>query len=95
MRTSLNVIIGLLHAEESTGVAGARLEARTPVMQRFPPSLQGISANGCSAIGRRWFAFAGLLLLLAVAGCADATAESDSDKRGVFYGGLSGGHAWP
>lgn len=45
--------------------------------------------------GRPWLAVAGLLLLLAVAGCTDTAAGSDSDKRGVFYGGISGGHTRP
>ena len=45
---------------------------------------------------RLWFALIGMVVLsLALAGCADTSAASDSDKRGVFYGGILGGHAWP
>jgi hypothetical protein len=40
------------------------------------------------------FAVIGLLLLLA-AGCADNDAGSDSDKRGVLYGGISAGGTRP
>jgi hypothetical protein len=45
---------------------------------------------------RCWFAVIGIVLSLAIAGCADTSAASDNDdKRGVFYGGISGGRAWP
>ena len=44
---------------------------------------------------RCWFALIGIVLSLAIAGCADTSAASDNDKRGVFYGGISGGRAWP
>jgi hypothetical protein len=37
----------------------------------------------------------GLFLSLVLAGCADSGTGSDNDKRGVFYGGVTGGHAWP
>jgi hypothetical protein len=37
----------------------------------------------------------GLLLSLLVAGCADTGAASDNDRRGVFYGGISGGGSRP
>ena len=36
-----------------------------------------------------------LLMALSAAGCAGNTAPSDSDKRGGFYGGISGGGTWP
>jgi hypothetical protein len=42
--------------------------------------------------GRFWLAVIGMLFSLAATGCADTGAASDSDKRGVFYGGVSGGH---
>jgi hypothetical protein len=42
-----------------------------------------------------WFIMIVLLLPLLVAGCADTGAASDNDKRGVFYGGISGGRTWP
>lgn len=44
---------------------------------------------------RLWFALIGVFLSLAIAGCADTGGASDNDKRGVFYGGISGGHTWP
>jgi hypothetical protein len=44
---------------------------------------------------RYWFAVIALLLALSSVGCADTSASSDNDKRGVFYGGVSGGHTWP
>ena len=48
------------------------------------------------AMGARcWFALIGIVLSFAMAGCADTSAASDNDKRGVFYGGISGGRAWP
>jgi hypothetical protein len=47
------------------------------------------------ARSRSWLALIGLVLSLAIAGCADTGATSDNDKRGVFYGGVSGGHTWP
>ena len=38
----------------------------------------------------------GLLLCLLTSGCADSgSSTSDSDKRGGFYGGVSGGGSWP
>ena len=37
----------------------------------------------------------GLLLSLTLAGCADSAAGSDNDKRGVFYGGVTGGYSRP
>ena len=42
---------------------------------------------------RPWFRLAviGILLLLVGGGCSDTGASSDNDKRGVFYGGVSGG----
>jgi hypothetical protein len=46
-------------------------------------------------MGRCWFALIGIVLSLVIAGCADTSAASDNDKRGVFYGGVFGGHAWP
>jgi hypothetical protein len=36
-----------------------------------------------------WFSAMGLVLSLLAAGCTDAGATSDNDKRGVFYGGVS------
>ena len=36
-----------------------------------------------------------LLMALSAAGCVGDTAPSDSDKRGGFYGGISGGGTWP
>jgi hypothetical protein len=36
-----------------------------------------------------------LFLSLLLAGCADTGAASDNDKRGVFYGGISGGGSRP
>ncbi len=44
---------------------------------------------------RCWFALIALVLSLAISGCADTSAASDDDKRGVFYGGVSGGRSWP
>jgi hypothetical protein len=46
---------------------------------------------------RRWIRLAiiGILLLLVGEGCADTGASSDTDKRGTFYGGVSGGRTWP
>jgi len=35
-----------------------------------------------------------LLLALSAAGCVDNPAPSDSDQRGGFYGGISGGGTW-
>lgn len=43
----------------------------------------------------RWPALCGLLASLLTAGCADSGAASDNDKRGGFYGGMSGGGTWP
>ena len=43
----------------------------------------------------RWFIRLGLLVALLVAGCADNAAPWDSDKRGGFYGGISGSGTWP
>ena len=37
----------------------------------------------------------GLFLSLALAGCAESGAASGNDKRGVFYGGVTGGRTWP
>jgi len=37
----------------------------------------------------------GLLLCLLTSGCADSGSSSDNDKRGGFYGGVSGGGSWP
>jgi hypothetical protein len=39
----------------------------------------------------RWPILLMLLLALSGAGCADNAAPSDSDGRGGFYGGVSGG----
>jgi hypothetical protein len=36
-----------------------------------------------------------LLLSLLAAGCADTGGASDNDRRGVFYGGISGGGSRP
>ncbi|MBV8507166.1 MAG: hypothetical protein JOZ11_15330 [Alphaproteobacteria bacterium] len=48
---------------------------------------------------RRGFAAIGLLLALLtaglIAGCADTGSTSDNDKRGVFYGGVTGGGTRP
>jgi non-heme Fe2+,alpha-ketoglutarate-dependent halogenase len=44
---------------------------------------------------RLWLTLIGLFLSLTVAGCADKGATSDDDKRGVFYGGVTGGRTWP
>ena len=48
---------------------------------------------------RRGLAVIGLLLALLTAGltagCADPGSTSDNDKRGVFYGGVTGGGTWP
>jgi len=55
-----------------------------------------LRARGGWAMGARfWFALIGMVLSLAMGGCADTSAASDNDKRGVFYGGVSGGHTWP
>jgi len=35
-----------------------------------------------------------LLLALSAAGCANNPAPSDGDKRGGFYGSISGGGTW-
>ena len=43
----------------------------------------------------RWSILLGLLMALLVAGCADNGASSDTDRRGVFYGGISAGGARP
>jgi hypothetical protein len=43
----------------------------------------------------RWFAVMGLVLAALVAGCTDSGAGSDNDRRGIFYGGVSGGGARP
>ena len=43
----------------------------------------------------RWPILLMLLLTLSAAGCADNAAPSDSDKRGGFYSGVSGGGTWP
>jgi hypothetical protein len=43
----------------------------------------------------RWPILLGLLMVLLAAGCADSSASPDSDKRGGFYGGVSGGGTWP
>ena len=43
----------------------------------------------------RWPALIGLLLSLLAAGCAANGESADSDKRGGFYGGISGGGTWP
>ena len=43
----------------------------------------------------RGFAVIGLLLVLLMAGCADTGSTSDNDKRGVFYGGITGGATRP
>jgi len=40
-------------------------------------------------------ALIGLCLSVLAASCADNGAASDSDKRPVFYGGVSGGHTAP
>jgi hypothetical protein len=53
------------------------------------------SMGWCGVQQNPWLALIGLLLSLAVAGCADTSAGSDNDKRGVFYGGVTGGHTWP
>ena len=44
---------------------------------------------------KRGFAVVGLLLALLTAGCADTGSTSDNDKRGVFYGGVTGGGTRP
>jgi hypothetical protein len=36
-----------------------------------------------------------LLVSLLMAGCADNGAASDNQRRGGFYGGISGGGTWP
>ena len=52
--------------------------------------------NGQEAMRtKRGFAVMGLLLVLLTAGCADTGANSDNDKRGVFYGGVSAGGTRP
>ena len=61
---------------------------RRTVKRRVDTSARDMTA-------RLWLAFIGLLLSLAVTGCADTGAASDNDKRGVFYGGISGGRTWP
>ena len=52
--------------------------------------------TGCDAM-RPWFRLAiiGILLSLVGGGCADTGASSGNDKRGIFYGGVSGGGTWP
>jgi hypothetical protein len=43
----------------------------------------------------RWSILLGLLMALLIAGCADTGTSSDDDRRGVLYGGISGGGARP
>jgi hypothetical protein len=43
----------------------------------------------------RWPYLFGLLLALLTAGCAANGSVSDNDRRGGFYGGISGGGTWP
>jgi hypothetical protein len=44
---------------------------------------------------RPWLLVIGLLFLLLPTGCTDTGAAPDNDKRGVFYGGVSGGGTRP
>jgi hypothetical protein len=41
------------------------------------------------------FAVIGLMLAVLAAGCADTGGTSDNDKRGVFYGVITGGGTRP
>ncbi len=43
----------------------------------------------------RWPALLGFLLALLGSGCADDRADTDSDKRGGIYGGVSAGGTRP
>jgi hypothetical protein len=43
----------------------------------------------------RWPLLLGLLVLLLAPACADNGSASDNDRRGGFYGGISGGGSWP
>jgi hypothetical protein len=43
----------------------------------------------------RWLAPIGLLLALLTAACANNGEASDSDRQNGYYGGVSGGGAWP
>jgi hypothetical protein len=56
--------------------------------------MKGVRAYGGST-KTRWPILLGLLASLLAAACADSGASSDNDKRGVFYGGISGGGARP
>ncbi len=42
-----------------------------------------------------WPVLIGMLVALLSAGCADNGGASGDDKRGGFYGGISGGGTWP
>ena len=42
-----------------------------------------------------WLAPIGLLLVLLIAACASNGEGSASNRQNGFYGGLSGGGAWP
>lgn len=44
---------------------------------------------------RFWLALIAVSLSLLAAGCADTGAGSDDDKRGSFYGGITGGGTRP
>jgi len=58
----------------------------------------GVSRNDGMGEGMKrgyWFSVMGLVLALLAAGCADTGTNSDNDKRGVFYGGVSAGGARP
>jgi hypothetical protein len=37
----------------------------------------------------------GVVLATLAHGCADIGTSSESDRRGGFYGGVSGGGTWP
>ena len=66
----------------------------------FVVSAPALRASRNDRMGERmkrghWFSAMGLMLSLLAAGCADAGATSDNDKRGVFYGGVSAGGTRP